>query len=237
MVDCKKVYIWIKTAWGFWVQQWWHVVCVLPVKELLFFWKWVISSSDGGTIKRIVMYLPQQCLAPHFLCSLNSTQLLRLINAQKLLEFQSYTVGAAKVRWYIIHEKMQSICQEKEYISMCCVLLVGSAGSEPAAQLCEKAKHHSASVCKVDGHLARQKDDPDNTERYTLHGSLIWMSSKSVCVCVFLLWTLFIWWLLQGDVVGNTREDGCKTQSVGCVQSCVSFLFAVRWWEVDQDWQ
>lgn len=67
---------------------------------------------------------------------------------------------------------------------MCCVLLVGSAGSEPAAQLCEKAKHHSASVCKVDGHLARQKDDPDNTERYTLHGSLIWMSSKSVCVCV-----------------------------------------------------
>lgn len=43
---------------------------------------------------------------------------------------------------------------------------VGSLGSGPAAQLSAKAQHHSTSVCKVDGHLARQGDDTDSTETY-----------------------------------------------------------------------
>lgn len=43
---------------------------------------------------------------------------------------------------------------------------VGSLDSEPAAQLSAKAQHHSTSVCQVDGHLARQGGDTDNTERH-----------------------------------------------------------------------
>ena len=43
---------------------------------------------------------------------------------------------------------------------------IGFAGSGPVAQLFAKAQHHSASVCKVDGHLARLGDGADSSERY-----------------------------------------------------------------------
>ncbi|KAM7408201.1 hypothetical protein PAMA_002070 [Pampus argenteus] len=42
---------------------------------------------------------------------------------------------------------------------------VGSIGSGPAAQLSAEAQHYSTSVQKVDGHLARQAENTDNTER------------------------------------------------------------------------
>lgn len=53
-----------------------------------------------------------------------------------------------------------------------CLVPVGSFGSGPVAQLFAKAQHHSTSVQKMDGHLARQGDDKDNTER-------------CVCVCLY----------------------------------------------------
>lgn len=46
-----------------------------------------------------------------------------------------------------------------------CLVPTGCVGSGPAAQLSAKAQHHSSSVCKVDGHLARQGEDGDSTER------------------------------------------------------------------------
>lgn len=58
-------------------------------------------------------------------------------------------------------------------VTQACLLPVGCPESGPAAQLCEKAAHHSASVSKVDGHLDRQGDDPDSTERYTVDGGVI----------------------------------------------------------------
>lgn len=108
---------------------------------------------------------------------------IKAYKCAELLEFQSCTVVAAKLHMIYMmfySEKMQSICKEKEYISVClwsviqyCLLPVGCAGSEAGAQLCEKAKHHSASVCKVDGHLARQGDDSHSTERYSLYGCVV----------------------------------------------------------------
>lgn len=117
-------------------------------------------------------------------------ELYTVIKAYKcaeLLEFHSYAVVAAKLCWYIIQRKCKVFARRRnksQCVIQYCVLPVGCAGSEPAAQLCEKAKHHSASVCKVDGHLARQGDDPDSTERYTLHGCvvplIIWMSNTDI---------------------------------------------------------
>lgn len=120
-------------------------------------------------------------------------ELYTVIKAYKCAEllefqfFQSYAVVAAKLCWYIIQRKCKVFARRRnksQCVIQYCVLPVGCAGSEPAAQLCEKAKHHSASVCKVDGHLARQRDDPDSTERYTLHGCvvplIIWMSNTDI---------------------------------------------------------
>lgn len=46
-----------------------------------------------------------------------------------------------------------------------CLVPTGCVGAGPAAQLSAKAQHHSTSVWKVDGHLARQGEDGDSTER------------------------------------------------------------------------
>lgn len=46
-----------------------------------------------------------------------------------------------------------------------CPVPVGSLGSGPAARLSAKARHHSAAMQKLDGHLARQGDDTNDTER------------------------------------------------------------------------
>lgn len=43
----------------------------------------------------------------------------------------------------------------------------------------------------------------------------------------------FTLWLLQGEVVGDTCEDGCATPSLGRVQSSLPLLFAVRRREVE----
>ncbi|XP_056903879.1 cilia- and flagella-associated protein 46 isoform X4 [Takifugu flavidus] len=50
--------------------------------------------------------------------------------------------------------------------------------SGPAAQLGEKAAHHSASVCKVDGHLDRRGEDADSTERVKLWATLVKTAAK-----------------------------------------------------------
>lgn len=55
-----------------------------------------------------------------------------------------------------------------------CLVPIGSIGSEPAAQLSAEAQHHSTSVQRVDGHLARQAENTDNTERYV-----------HICTCMY----------------------------------------------------
>lgn len=45
-----------------------------------------------------------------------------------------------------------------------CLVPAGSLGSGPVAQLAAKAQHHSASVQRVEGHVARRGSDVDHTE-------------------------------------------------------------------------
>uniref|UniRef100_A0A8C3GBE6 Uncharacterized protein n=1 Tax=Cyclopterus lumpus TaxID=8103 RepID=A0A8C3GBE6_CYCLU len=53
-----------------------------------------------------------------------------------------------------------------------------SLGSGPGARLSAKAQHHSTSVRKLDGHLARQGKDTDITERAKLWATLVKTARK-----------------------------------------------------------
>lgn len=54
-----------------------------------------------------------------------------------------------------------------------------SLGSGLVAQLCAKAQHHSKSVQSIKGHLARQGDESNNSERCVY----MCASSLSLSVC------------------------------------------------------
>ncbi|XP_034754581.1 cilia- and flagella-associated protein 46 isoform X3 [Etheostoma cragini] len=110
---------------------------------------------------------------------------------------------------------------------------VGSRGSGPVAQLSAKAQHHSASVQKVDGHLARQGDDTDNTESMMLWATLVKTARKlevwDVCraACRFcLLYDDGRWRISKTD----NPECGCKEEEscAKCLDSCNGSQTCVR---------
>ncbi|XP_030298554.1 cilia- and flagella-associated protein 46 isoform X3 [Sparus aurata] len=110
---------------------------------------------------------------------------------------------------------------------------VGSPGSGPAAQLSAKAQHHSTSVGKVDGHLARQGDDTDNTERVKLWATLVKTARKQevwdVCraACRFcLLYDDGRWEVANTDKCRCSEEESCAECFHGCngSQTCVRDL-------------
>ncbi|XP_051232115.1 cilia- and flagella-associated protein 46 [Dicentrarchus labrax] len=110
---------------------------------------------------------------------------------------------------------------------------IGSLGSGPVAQLSAKAQHHSTSVWKVDGYLARQGDDTDNTERVKLWATLVKTSRKQevwdVCraACRFcLLYDDGRWNISRTDKCRCSEEESCAECLHGCngSQTCVRDL-------------
>ncbi|KAK5853567.1 hypothetical protein PBY51_014709 [Eleginops maclovinus] len=109
----------------------------------------------------------------------------------------------------------------------------GSGGSGAVAQLCAKAQHRSASVRKVDGYLARQGDDTDNSERVKLWATLVKMARKQevwdVCraACGFcLLYDDGRWEISKTDKCRCSAEESCAECLHGCngSQTCVRDL-------------
>ncbi|XP_073337460.1 cilia- and flagella-associated protein 46 isoform X1 [Pagrus major] len=110
---------------------------------------------------------------------------------------------------------------------------VGSPGSGPGASLSAKAQHHSTSVGKVDGHLAQQGDDTDNTERVKLWATLVKTARKQevwdVCraACRFcLLYDDGRWKVSNTDKCQCSEEESCAECLHGCngSQTCVRDL-------------
>ncbi|XP_045926168.1 cilia- and flagella-associated protein 46 isoform X3 [Micropterus dolomieu] len=109
---------------------------------------------------------------------------------------------------------------------------VGSFGSGPVAQLFAKAQHHSTSVQKMDGHLARQGDDKDNTERVKLWATLAKTARKQemwdVCraACRFcLLYDDGRWKISKTDKCRCSEEESCaECHDCNGSQTCVKDL-------------
>ncbi|XP_044070722.1 cilia- and flagella-associated protein 46 isoform X2 [Siniperca chuatsi] len=108
---------------------------------------------------------------------------------------------------------------------------VGSLGSGPVAQLFAKAQHHSTSVRKVDGHLARQGEDTDNTERVKLWTALVKTARKQevwdVCraACRFcLLYDDGRWKISKTDKCRCSEEESCAK----CLHDCNGSQTCVR---------
>ncbi|XP_042358180.1 cilia- and flagella-associated protein 46 [Plectropomus leopardus] len=112
-----------------------------------------------------------------------------------------------------------------------------SLGSGPVAQLAAKAQHHSASVKKVEGHLARQGDDTDNTERLKLWATLVKTARKQevwdVCraACRFcLLYDDGRWKSSKTDDCRNSEEENSaeclhgSNESQACVRDLLRLL-------------
>ncbi|KAM9345441.1 cilia- and flagella-associated protein 46 [Symphorus nematophorus] len=100
---------------------------------------------------------------------------------------------------------------------------VGSPGSGPVTQLSAKAQHHSTSVRKVDGYLARQRDDTDNTERVKLWATLAKTARKwevwDVCraSCRFcLLYDDGRWKISKTDKCQSSEEESHAECLHGC---------------------
>ncbi|KAG7229993.1 hypothetical protein INR49_009713 [Caranx melampygus] len=98
---------------------------------------------------------------------------------------------------------------------------VGSLG--PLAQLSAKALHHSTSLQRVNGHLARQSRDSDNTERMKLWATLVKTARKlevwDVCraACRFcLLYDDGRWKISKADKRACSEEESCAE----CLHSC-----------------
>ncbi|CAJ1066948.1 LOW QUALITY PROTEIN: cilia- and flagella-associated protein 46 [Xyrichtys novacula] len=92
----------------------------------------------------------------------------------------------------------------------------GNPGSGPAAQLSAKAQHHSASIQKVGGYLAREGDDVDNIERMKLWATLVQTARKQevwdVCraACRFcLLYDDGRWKISKTDKCCCSGEESC----------------------------
>ncbi|XP_049456510.1 cilia- and flagella-associated protein 46 isoform X3 [Epinephelus fuscoguttatus] len=113
------------------------------------------------------------------------------------------------------------------------IVPVGSLGCGPVAQLSAKAQHHSTSVRKVEGHLARQGDDTVNTERVKLWATLVKTARKQeiwdVCraACRFcLLYDDGRWKISKTDKCTYAEEGSCAECLHGCSESraCVRDL-------------
>ncbi|XP_044228761.1 cilia- and flagella-associated protein 46 isoform X1 [Thunnus albacares] len=112
---------------------------------------------------------------------------------------------------------------------------VGSVGSGPAAQLSAEAQHHSASVQMVDGHLARQAENTDNTERVKLWATLVKTARKQevwdVCraACRFcLLYDDGRWKISKADNCRCSEEESCAECLHGCDGSQSSMRSLLR---------
>ncbi|XP_041803927.1 cilia- and flagella-associated protein 46 [Chelmon rostratus] len=111
-------------------------------------------------------------------------------------------------------------------------------GSGPVAHLSAKAQHHSTSVLKVDGHLARQGDDTDSTERVKLWATLVKAARKQevwdVCraACRFcLLYDDGRWKISKTDNCRCSEEEGCAECCNGsqtCVRDLLRLLAEIR---------
>ncbi|CAG6017918.1 unnamed protein product [Menidia menidia] len=104
-------------------------------------------------------------------------------------------------------------------------------GSEPAVQLAAKAKHHSACVQMVGGHLARQGEDGDSTERAKLWATLAKLARKlevwDVCraACRFcLLYDDGRWKISETDKCMEDERSEELLCGHGQSQSCVQML-------------
>ncbi|XP_030603277.1 cilia- and flagella-associated protein 46 isoform X2 [Archocentrus centrarchus] len=94
----------------------------------------------------------------------------------------------------------------------------GGLGSGPVAQLAAKAQHHSASVQRVEGHMARQRSDADHTEMVRLWATLAKTARKhevwGVCraACRFcLLYDDGRW--QKSDTFSCSEGESCGSQS------------------------
>ncbi|XP_008297596.1 tetratricopeptide repeat protein 40 [Stegastes partitus] len=110
---------------------------------------------------------------------------------------------------------------------------VGSLGAGPVAHLAAKAQHHSTSVEKVNGHLARQGNDTDDTERVKLWALLAKTARKQevwdVCraACRFcLLYDDGRWKLSKTDTCSRSEEESRmeRPHSYSGSQTCVQLL-------------
>ncbi|XP_069001354.1 cilia- and flagella-associated protein 46 [Embiotoca jacksoni] len=101
---------------------------------------------------------------------------------------------------------------------------VGSLGPGPVAELAAKAQHHSSSVQKVDGYLARQGNDTDSTEIMKLWANLVKIARKQevwdVCraACRFCL--------LYDDGRWKTSETDKCSQT--CVRNLLRLLAEIH---------
>ncbi|XP_060943811.1 cilia- and flagella-associated protein 46 [Limanda limanda] len=108
---------------------------------------------------------------------------------------------------------------------------VSHLASGSVAQLSAKARHHSTCLQKVDGHLARQAGDTDNTERMKLWAILAKTARKQevwdVCraACRFcLLYDDGRWKISKADKTDESRsleEESCSEPLHSCSESSV----------------
>ncbi|XP_071337384.1 cilia- and flagella-associated protein 46 isoform X2 [Trachinotus anak] len=108
---------------------------------------------------------------------------------------------------------------------------VGSVGSGPVAQLAAKAQHHSTSLQRLDGHLARQGSDTENEERMKLWATLVKTARKQevwdVCraACRFcLLYDDGRWKISKANKCTCSEEESCAE----CLHSCNESQNCVR---------
>ncbi|XP_051816052.1 cilia- and flagella-associated protein 46 isoform X2 [Acanthochromis polyacanthus] len=110
---------------------------------------------------------------------------------------------------------------------------VGSLGSGPVAHLAAMAQHYSTSVEKVNGHLARQSKDTNDTERVMLWATLAKTSRKQeiwdVCraACRFcLLYDDGRWKISKTDKYSCSEEESSTERLHSCSgsQTCVHVL-------------
>ncbi|KAL6101538.1 cfap46 [Pungitius sinensis] len=111
----------------------------------------------------------------------------------------------------------------------------GSLGCGPAARLSAKAQHHSAAMQKLDGHLARQGDDTNDTERAKLWATLVKSARKQevwdVCraACRFcLLYDDGRWKISETDGGGSSEGGSGANQSQSCTRDLLRLLAEVR---------
>uniref|UniRef100_A0A3Q0SCE1 Cilia and flagella associated protein 46 n=1 Tax=Amphilophus citrinellus TaxID=61819 RepID=A0A3Q0SCE1_AMPCI len=103
-------------------------------------------------------------------------------------------------------------------------------GSGPVAQLAAKAQHHSASVQRVEGHMARQRSDADHTEMCVLWATLAKTARKhevwDVCraACRFcLLYDDGRWQKSDSKMMNDLKSNSKITEILG--ESCGSQSF------------
>ncbi|KAK2922244.1 cilia- and flagella-associated protein 46 [Channa argus] len=102
---------------------------------------------------------------------------------------------------------------------------IDSLGSGPVSHLCAQAQHHSASVQRVEGHLARQGDGSDKAERVKLWATLVKTARRQeawdVCraACRFCLLYDDGRWKISKTECRCSGEESCAQCLHGCTES------------------